>query len=74
MKLSTRQIVSMSEANQNFSKVAHLAEQQGTVVIFKNNKPKYILVDIEGTGMLDKATGNEVGDAVAELLANTEWL
>lgn len=74
MKLSTRQIVSMSEANQNFSKVAHLAEQQGTVVIFKNNKPKYILVDIEGTGILDKATGNEVGDAVAELLANTEWL
>lgn len=74
MKLSTRQIVSMSEANQNFSKVAHLAEQQGTVVIFKNNKPKYILVDIEGTGILDKATGNEVGEAVAELLANTEWL
>lgn len=74
MKISTRQIVSMSEANQNFSKVAHLAEQQGTVVIFKNNKPKYILVDIEGTGILDKATGNEVGDEVAELLADTKWL
>ena len=47
MNIDTNQIVSISEANQNFSRVARLAEQKGTIVIFKNNKPKFKLVDLE---------------------------
>ena len=47
MRINTNQIVSMSEVNQHFSRVAHEAERLGSVVIFKNNKPKYRLVDIE---------------------------
>ena len=47
MDINTNQIVSISEANQNFSRVARAADRLGTVVIFKNNKPKYKLVDIE---------------------------
>ena len=47
MELNTNQIVSISEANQNFSRVARTADKLGTVVIFKNNKPKYKLVDID---------------------------
>ena len=33
MNLNTNQIVSISEANQNFSRVARMAESVGTVVI-----------------------------------------
>lgn len=44
MNISTDKIVSISEANQNFSKTARLAERLGEVYIFKNNKPKYKLV------------------------------
>lgn len=47
MNIDTGQIVSISEANQNFSRVARLAEKNGTIVIFKNNKPKFKLVDLE---------------------------
>ena len=47
MNINTNQIVSISEANQNFSRVARMAESKGTVVIFKNNKPKYKLTDLE---------------------------
>lgn len=47
MELNTNQIVSISEANQNFSKVARLVDKVGEVVIFKNNKPKYKIIDIE---------------------------
>ena len=47
MNFNTNQIVSISEANQNFSRVARLAESKGTVVIFKNNKPKFKLTDLE---------------------------
>lgn len=47
MNINTDQIVSISEANQNFSKVARMVEKSGEIYIFKNNKPKYKLIDIE---------------------------
>lgn len=47
MEINSKKIVSISEANQNFSKVARQAEKEGEVFIFKNNKPKYKLVDLE---------------------------
>ena len=47
MNLSTNQIVSISEANQNFSRVARMADKHGELYIFKNNKAKYKLVNLE---------------------------
>ena len=47
MKLNTNQIVPISEANQNFSRVARMVEKTGEVYIFKNNKPKYKIIDLE---------------------------
>ena len=47
MDINSKKIVSISEANQNFSKVARQTEKEGEVYIFKNNKPKYKLVDLE---------------------------
>ena len=47
MNINTNQIVSISEANQNFSRVARMVDKTGEVIIFKNNKPKYKLVDID---------------------------
>lgn len=46
MVINTKQIVSMTEANQNFSKVSKTADKYGEALIIKNNKPKYILIDI----------------------------
>ena len=46
MVINTKQIVSMTEANQNFSKVSKIADKYGEALIIKNNKPKYILIDI----------------------------
>ncbi len=47
MDINSKKIVSISEANQNFSKVARQADKEGEVYIFKNNKPKYKLIDLE---------------------------
>jgi antitoxin Phd len=47
MMINSNAIVSATEANQNFSKVARMAEAQGRVVVFKNNRPKYRLIDLE---------------------------
>ena len=38
-------MVSISEANQNFSKVARLVDERGSAVILKNNVPRYIVID-----------------------------
>ena len=65
MKIDTNQIVSISEANQNFSRVARLAESRGTVVIFKNNKPKYKLTDLEQEQEPEIEMTEEIIDSVA---------
>ncbi|MCL1885903.1 MAG: type II toxin-antitoxin system Phd/YefM family antitoxin [Dehalococcoidia bacterium] len=45
MNVNIDNLVSISEANQNFSKVARMVDEKGTVVILKNNSPRYVLVD-----------------------------
>ena len=45
MMIDTSALVAMTEANQNFSRVASLVDEQGAAVILKNNKPRYAVVD-----------------------------
>ena len=45
MTINTNTMVSITEANQNFSKVARLVDEHGTAVILKNNVPKYLVID-----------------------------
>ncbi len=47
MMINSRNIVPISLASRNFSEVAHLAERTGEVFLFKNNRPKFRLVDVE---------------------------
>ena len=53
MNINTETITTMTEANQNFSKVAKVAENNGQAVIFKNNKPKFLLIDVESNSYFD---------------------
>lgn len=45
MTIDTKSIVSITEANQNFSKVARLVDELGSAVIMKNNVPKYLVIE-----------------------------
>ncbi len=64
MNIDTNKIVSISEANQNFSKVARKVDRAGEIYIFKNNKPKYKLIDIESNTTIEM-TDDEKIDFVA---------
>ena len=64
MQIDTNTIVSVTEANQNFSRVTRIAEKNGQAVIFKNNRPKYMVIDLENSPMLE-LTDDEKGDIVA---------
>ena len=46
-------ILSVTEANQHFSRAESLAKEHGAVVIIKRKKPKYMLVDLEKTMVID---------------------
>ena len=59
MTFSMDRVVSITEANQNFSKVAKKAEKFGEVYIFKNNKPKYKLVKLAGADLERGAEDDE---------------
>lgn len=68
MMINTNAIVSASEANQNFSRVTRIADAQGQAVIFKNNKPKYLLVDIESTPYFDMTEDEKIDVIAARIL------
>lgn len=64
MMINTDTIISISEANQNFSKVARLVEEKGAAVIMKNNAPKYIVIEFSKIPKSD-----EVADKAAVSIA-----
>ena len=45
MNVNTNNLVSITEANQNFSRVARMVDENGAVVILKNNTPRYLLIE-----------------------------
>lgn len=64
MKVNINNLVSISEANQNFSKVARMVDKNGIAVILKNNVPRYVLLEYS---QLEK--GEAVGDEEVEKVA-----
>lgn len=63
MQINTNSLVSITEANQNFSRVARLVDENGAAVILKNNVPRYVLLEYSQV-QAEEAAGNE---DVAEL-------
>ncbi len=47
MNVNTNNLVSITEANQNFSRIARMVDENGSVVILKNNSPRYLLIEFE---------------------------
>ena len=45
MNINTDNLVSITEANRNFSRIARLVDEKGSVVILKNNAPRYLLIE-----------------------------
>lgn len=45
MTVNTNNLVSITDANQNFSRVARMVDENGSVVIIKNNRPRYLIME-----------------------------
>ena len=64
MHIDLKNLVSISEANQNFSKIARMVDENGAAVILKNNSPRYVLIDYSKL-QEDTDADNEALEAVA---------
>ena len=47
MIIDTAQIITITEANQNFSRATRIADEKRAALLFKNNRPKYKLTNLE---------------------------
>ncbi|MBR3949126.1 MAG: type II toxin-antitoxin system Phd/YefM family antitoxin [Oscillospiraceae bacterium] len=68
MQIDTNTIVSVTEANQNFSRVTRIAEKNGQAVIFKNNRPKFMVIDLEKSPILDLTDDEKIDIVAARIL------
>jgi len=69
MKININNLVSITEANQNFSRVARLVDKNGAVVILKNNTPRYVLLEYSqflNDEFADDATIQEIGESIVK--------
>ena len=60
----------MTQANQNCSVVARAVDREGEAVVFKNNKPKYLVINMENSDRLLDLTEDEKIDIVAKRILN----
>ena len=67
MTIDTYTMVSITEANQNFSKVTRVVDEHGTAVILKNNVPRYLVIDFS------KAEAQKIAD-IEDVTAISERL
>ncbi len=67
MTVNTNNLVSITEANQNFSRVARLVDEGGPVVILKNNVPRYMLVEFR-TAEAEQVAADEDVTAISKRL------
>lgn len=68
MKINTNDIVTATEANQNFSRVAKMAEKKGRVVIFKNNRPKLLVIDLDKEPQIEMSEDEKIEFVAARIL------
>lgn len=67
MTIDTNAMISITEANQNFSKVTKVVDEHGTAVILKNNVPRYLVIDFSKAEK-EKIASNEDVFAISERL------
>jgi antitoxin Phd len=68
MTINTDNLVSITEANQNFSRVARLVDRTGAALVLKNNTPRYVILDFAQIQDEEIASKDEVLSAARKIL------
>lgn len=72
MTVNTDNLVSITEANQNFSRVARMVDENGSVIILKNNVPRYLVVEFNAAEQEQTAKEEDVREISKRLIAKNK--
>ena len=68
MQIDSTTIVTATEANQNFSKVTRIAEKKGRAVVFKNDRPKYLVIDLDVEPQIEMTEDEKINFVAERIL------
>ena len=68
MTVDSSTIFSETEANQNFFHVAKIAEENGHIVVFKNNRPKLLVIDLDTEPQIEMTEDEKLEFVAARIL------
>lgn len=72
MMINTNNLVSLTEANRNFSRVARMVDEKGSVVILKNNMPRYLIIEFDSAQGEEIANNEDVAAISKRLIAKNK--
>ena len=72
MVINTDNLVSVTEANQNFSRVARMVDENGAAVILKNNVPRYVLMEFSQVEDEQQAKDEDILEISKRLIAKNK--
>lgn len=72
MLINTNNMVSITDANKNFSRVARLVDEKGSAIIMKNNTPRYLVIEFKQAEKMQTASDEKVTNISARLLAKNK--
>lgn len=72
MMINTDNLVSIIDANQNFSRVARMVDENGAAIILKNNVPRYILMEFNQLEEEQIAGDEDIQDISKRLMAKNK--
>lgn len=72
MVINTDNLVSITEANQNLSRVARMVDENGAAVILKNNVPRYVLMEFSQVEDEQQAKDEDILEISKRLIAKNK--
>ena len=72
MVINTDNLESITEANQNFSRVARMVDENGAAVILKNNVPRYVLMEFSQVEDEQQAKDEDILEISKRLIAKNK--
>ena len=72
MVINTDNLVSITEANQNFSRVAQMVDENGAAVILNNNVPRYVLMEFSQVEDEQQAKDEDILEISKRLIAKNK--
>ena len=72
MVINTDNLVSITEANQNFSRVSLIVYENGAAVILNNNVPRYVLMEFSQVEDEQQAKDEDILEISKRLIAKNK--